>query len=32
VLESLLENAWKFTARREDAAIEFATTPSDGAL
>jgi signal transduction histidine kinase len=26
-LENLLENAWKFTARRDDAAIEFATAP-----
>ena len=26
-LENLLENAWKFTARRDGAAIEFATTP-----
>ncbi len=26
-LENLLGNAWKFTARRDDAAIEFATTP-----
>ena len=26
-LDSLLENAWKFTARRDGAAIEFATTP-----
>jgi signal transduction histidine kinase len=26
-LEDLLENAWKFTARRDGAAIEFATTP-----
>ena len=25
VLESLVENAWKFTARRDDATIEFAT-------
>jgi PAS domain S-box-containing protein len=27
VLEKLLDNAWKFTAGREDATIEFATTP-----
>ena len=27
VLENLLENAWKFTSQREDAAVEFATTP-----
>jgi light-regulated signal transduction histidine kinase (bacteriophytochrome) len=27
VVEKLLENAWKFTAGRENAAIEFATTP-----
>ena len=26
-LENLLENAWKFTARRDGAAIEFATAP-----
>ena len=26
-LENLLENAWKFTGRRDGAAIEFATTP-----
>jgi len=26
-LDNLLENAWKFTARRDSAAIEFATTP-----
>ena len=25
MLESLVENAWKFTARRDDATIEFAT-------
>ena len=30
-LENLLENAWKFTARRDGAAIEFATTPVDDA-
>jgi PAS domain S-box-containing protein len=28
VLENLLGNAWKFTARRDDAAIEFATVPA----
>jgi len=27
-LDNLLENAWKFTARREGAAIEFATAPA----
>jgi len=27
VLQNLLENAWKFTAGREDAAIEFGMTP-----
>jgi PAS domain S-box-containing protein len=31
VLEQLLENAWKFTAGREDATIEFAATPVDDA-
>ena len=31
VLESLLENAWKFTAGRDDAAIEFASATVDGA-
>jgi light-regulated signal transduction histidine kinase (bacteriophytochrome) len=31
VLENLLENAWKFTAQRKDAVIEFATTPVDDA-
>ncbi len=30
-LERLLDNAWKFTARGGDAAIEFATTPVDDA-
>ena len=30
-LENLLENAWKFTARRADAAIEFAATPVEDA-
>jgi PAS domain S-box-containing protein len=29
VLENLLENAWKFTAGRQDATIEFAATPAD---
>ena len=29
VLENLLQNAWKFTAGREDATIEFAATPAD---
>ena len=28
VLENLVENAWKFTARRDDATIEFATIAS----
>ena len=32
VLENLVENAWKFTARRDDATIEFATTADDGAM
>jgi PAS domain S-box-containing protein len=31
VLVNLLENAWKFSAGREDASIEFATTPADDA-
>ena len=31
VLDNLLENAWKFTARRDGAAIEFATAPADDA-
>jgi PAS domain S-box-containing protein len=31
VLENLLENAWKFTAQRKDAVVEFATTPVDEA-
>lgn len=31
VLEHLIENAWKFTARRDDATIEFATTTDDEA-
>jgi light-regulated signal transduction histidine kinase (bacteriophytochrome) len=29
VLENLVENAWKFTAKRDDATIEFATTTDD---
>jgi PAS domain S-box-containing protein len=28
VLQSLLDNAWKFTSRRDDALIEFGTTPA----
>ncbi len=31
VLENLLENAWKFTSGRDDASIEFGTTPADDA-
>jgi light-regulated signal transduction histidine kinase (bacteriophytochrome) len=31
VLENLLENAWKFTARRDDASIEFGTLPTGDA-
>ncbi len=31
VVQNLLENAWKFTARREEATIEFGTTTADGA-
>lgn len=31
VLENLLGNAWKFTAQREDALIEFATAPVEDA-
>ena len=31
VLENLVENAWKFTARRDDATIEFAATTDDEA-
>jgi signal transduction histidine kinase len=31
VLENLLENAWKFSAGRDDAGITFATTTVDGA-
>jgi signal transduction histidine kinase len=30
-LENLLENAWKFTARRADALIEFGTAPTEDA-
>ena len=30
-LDNLLDNAWKFTARRDGAAIEFATTPAGDA-
>jgi PAS domain S-box-containing protein len=30
-LEDLVENAWKFTARRDDATIEFGTRPADDA-
>jgi PAS domain S-box-containing protein len=31
VLQNLLENAWKFTARQADALIEFGTLPTDEA-
>jgi PAS domain S-box-containing protein len=31
VLQNLVENAWKFTARRDAATIEFGTTPADDA-
>ena len=31
VLQNLLENAWKFTARRDDATITFAASTVDGA-
>src|SRR5580698_10269293 len=31
VLENLVENAWKFTARRDDATIEFGATTDDEA-
>ncbi len=31
VLENLLQNAWKFTAGRDDATIEFATTSTSTA-
>jgi light-regulated signal transduction histidine kinase (bacteriophytochrome) len=31
VLQDLLDNAWKFTSRRDDASIEFGTAPSDDA-
>ena len=30
VLQSLLDNAWKFTSRRDDALIEFGSTPVEG--
>lgn len=32
MLENLLDNAWKFTARRDDATITFAAATVDGAL
>jgi light-regulated signal transduction histidine kinase (bacteriophytochrome) len=32
VLQNLMENAWKFTARQADALIEFGTTPAEGAV
>lgn len=32
VLVNLLENAWKFTRRREDASIQFGITQQDGVL
>ena len=31
VVQNLVENAWKFTARRDAATIEFGTTPADDA-
>jgi PAS domain S-box-containing protein len=31
VLQNLVDNAWKFTARRDDATIEFGTTTADDA-
>jgi len=31
VVQNLVGNAWKFTARREDAAIEFGTVPAEDA-
>jgi light-regulated signal transduction histidine kinase (bacteriophytochrome) len=31
VLQNLVENAWKFTARREDATIEFGSMPAEDA-
>ena len=31
VLQNLIENAWKFTARRNDALIEFGASAPDGA-
>jgi light-regulated signal transduction histidine kinase (bacteriophytochrome) len=30
VLQNLVENAWKFTAKSQDATIEFGTTPAGG--
>jgi len=32
VLQNLLENAWKFTARRDNATIEFGTIPTEDAI
>ncbi len=32
VLQNLLDNAWKYTSRRDDALIEFATMPAGDAL
>jgi light-regulated signal transduction histidine kinase (bacteriophytochrome) len=32
VLENLVENAWKFTARRDDATIEFAATDDEATV
>lgn len=32
VLENLLDNAWKFTGRREHAVIEFGAAPSNGTV
>jgi PAS domain S-box-containing protein len=32
VLQNLIENAWKFTARRSEALIEFGATPADDAM
>ena len=31
VLQNLVDNAWKFTSHRDDALIEFATTPTEDA-
>jgi PAS domain S-box-containing protein len=31
VLQNLLENAWKFTSKRDEALIEFGTTPTEDA-